>query len=159
VELRISAWMAAILSAGIAAVPVPGLSICADLAILTFEGASYYSQLGLDEQSLKCRAMMLSMDAEPLFEIVRRDFPNEFSSNVIKAIAVQSVHIIAMGAAGMVVEEVARFIPVIGSLIAAPISLVATRCILACILDKMEKTALEVVNFVDPPSSTVDDKD
>jgi len=42
-------------------------------------------------------------------------------------------------------EEGLRFIPLIGSLIAAPLSFVGTYYALNLVLDKMERVALEVV--------------
>jgi len=54
------------------------------------------------------------------------------------------------------VEEFARFIPFIGSLIAAPISLAATRYVLQSILDKMEAISIEITQRW---ATSVDDDD
>ena len=47
----------------------------------------------------------------------------------------------------MVVEEFARYIPFIGSIVAAPISFAGTYYMLRYVLDRLETVAMEVVNY------------
>ena len=138
-QLRKRAWTAAIVSAIVAAVPVPGLFIVVDAGIIIEEGSFYYEQLGLDDKSLKERAGAMSIEVKSLIKIVRKVFPHEFDLSFVKALAVGGIH-----AGAMILEEVSRFIPFIGSVIAAPISLATTRYLLVKIIDKMESVSLEL---------------
>ena len=131
--------MAAIVSAGIAAVPVPGLSLQCDIAILITEGNFYYKQLGLDDKSLVERARAMSTDVRQLIEIVCREFPNPVNVTYIKTLSVSFVQ-----AGCTVLEEVSRFIPIIGSMIALPISLFTKRYMLLQMIDRMESSSLEL---------------
>ena len=141
-QLRERAWVAAIVSACVAAVPVPGLSVVFDFGIILKEGSFYFKQLGLDDKSLKARAEEMSIEVEQLIKIVRREFPQALSLNYVRTIAVGGIHAVSIG-----VEEVSRFIPVIGSLIAAPISLATTRYILMSMIDRMESIFLELTKW------------
>jgi len=50
-------------------------------------------------------------------------------------------------ATSLVVEEFARYIPFIGSIIAAPISFAGTYYMLKHVLDRLESVAMEVVTY------------
>jgi len=63
------------------------------------------------------------------------------------------------GVASQAVEEFARYIPLIGSLIAAPISFGGTYYMLKYLLDRMEKVAVEVVTYAAEHAGNHDDKD
>ncbi|CAF1562276.1 unnamed protein product, partial [Didymodactylos carnosus] len=52
-ELRSKIWMVASLSAGIAAIPVSGLSFSVDQTLLLAWIVRYKKQLGLDDKSLQ----------------------------------------------------------------------------------------------------------
>ena len=60
--------------------------------------------------------------------------------------------------ASQAVEEVARYIPLIGSLIAAPLSFGGTCYMLKYLLDRMEKIAVEVVTFAAEHAGNHDDE-
>ena len=47
----------------------------------------------------------------------------------------------------LVVEEFSRYIPFIGSLIAAPISFAGTYYMLKYVLDRLDRVAMEVVTY------------
>ena len=57
------------------------------------------------------------------------------------------------------VEEFARYIPFIGSLIAAPISFAGTYYMLRFLLDRLETVAMEVVNYAADHASSNHDND
>ena len=141
-QLRKRAWRAAIASACIADFPFPGLSVAFDVGIIIEEGNFYYKQLGLDEKSLEERAITMSTEVKSLIEIVRREFPNAINFNYVKSLTVG-----AISSSTMVTEEVGRFIPIIGSLIASPISLYATHSVLLRMIDRMEKISFRVDNW------------
>ena len=59
----------------------------------------------------------------------------------------------------MVVEEFARFIPLIGSIIAAPISFAGTYYMLKYLLDRLENVAMEVVTYAAEHAGNHDNDD
>jgi len=70
-ELRSRSWKCAGLSATGAAIPVPGVSLVADLGIILCESIFYFEQLGLDSESLKRTAKLCSLDYKKIQSIVR----------------------------------------------------------------------------------------
>ena len=59
-ELRSKMWQLAGLSAAVAAIPIPGVSVAFDLGIVAKQSDFYCTQLGLDETSLKRYAKLTS---------------------------------------------------------------------------------------------------
>jgi len=144
-ELRSRMWKQACLSAAATAIPVPGMSLVADYAIVTQEAEFYHMQLGLDETSLKRYAKLTRTDYRQLKSVVHRSVSCQlFGMGGIR-------HLVEKYAGPLVrstsaaVEEGSRFIPLIGSFIAAPLSFGGTYYALKLVLDKMEGTALEVI--------------
>jgi len=129
-ELRSRMWKAAALSGAVGAIPVPGVPLAMDIGIVTAESKFYRTQLNLDETSLK-RHAEIKKDYHILKWLL--DVPDfvqlRLNTEIWKAAAV---------------EECLRYIPLIGSLIAAPLSFAGTYCALKLVLDKMERVALEV---------------
>jgi len=138
-ELRSRMWKAAALSAAVGAIPVPGLSIAMDFGIVTKQSKFYLTQLGLDETSLKRYAELTKTDYQRLRTIVYSSLGG-FEIRTIVDFCVKSAALVATAAA----EEGLRYIPLIGSLVAAPLSYGGTYCALKLVLDKMERVALEV---------------
>jgi len=62
-------------------------------------------------------------------------------------------------ATSLVVEEFARYIPFIGSIIAAPISFAGTYYMLKYVLDRLEGVALEVVTYAAEHAGKHEDDD
>ena len=152
-ELRSRRWKCAALSAGVAAVPVPGLSVGVDLGIIIHEAIFYVKQLGIDSTSLQRCARLHSVDHVKLQSVVTRALgyrvagtvTSETMRLIVLSILGRSIPIVAATA----VEEGARaFMPLIGSLIAAPLSFGGTYLALKLILDKFEMLALEVMKIV-----------
>ena len=131
--LRGRIWMVASASAAAAAVPVPGLNVAVDLALLTSEVTFYKSQLGLpDENSYEFRRM-----APESQEKVRKFCVTS---------AVQLASFLATYTAGSAVEEFARFIPFIGLAIAGGISFSSTYYFLHQCVNELEGTALSFLD-------------
>ena len=135
-------WMIASASAAAAGVPLPGLNVVVDLALLTNEVSLYKSQLGLpDENSYEFRKMTPENQ-----EKVRKFC---ITSNL------QMASFLATYTASSTVEEFARFIPVVGLVIAGGITFSSTYYFLHQCLNELEETALK---FLDEMTSrTVDD--
>jgi len=153
-ELRSRIWKCAALSAAGAAVPfAPGLSVAIDLGIITHEAIFYFRQLGLDSSSLKRCAMLHSLDHVKLQSIVTAALgvraAGAITFETMKSILeILLPRLVPLAAAAAVEEGTRLFIPLIGSLIAAPLSFGGTYFALKLILDKFEKAALEVMKFV-----------
>jgi len=107
------------------AIPLPGVSLVMDI--------------GLDETSLKRYAELTKTDYQHLKSIVASSLGG-FEIRAIVDTCVRSADLMAAAAA----EEVSRYIPLIGSLIAAPLSAVGIYITLKLILTNMERVALEV---------------
>jgi predicted GTPase len=147
-ELRSRVWKASVASAAVAACPVPGLSIVFDTALVKRESDLYFKQLGLDDSSLHQRAALTSASFDELKSIVNKTCgPAFLGIQGIKTIAQFVPKGILASTTSMAVEEVARYIPFIGSLIAAPISFGGTYYMLKVVLDTLENVALEVVRY------------
>ena len=151
-ELRSRVWKSATLSAGGAAVPIPGVSVAVDLGIVTREALSYFRQLGLDIESQRRYAKLRSADAHKTQSIIsnalgiKLDGPVtvEQMTSIVKMIVTKSPTLLAATA----VEEGVKVLPVIGSLVAPPLSFAGTKSALNLVLDKFEETALKVMRFV-----------
>jgi len=157
-ELRKRIWVVAGLSGAVGAIPVLGVSLAFDIAVAVEEATFYYTQLGLDEVSLERYANLTRTNHLQLRAIVYSGlgftckgigmvgFKEVVREGLKKLVTVLSTRATAPVLA-VVVEEVSRFIPVIGSCIAAPLSFAGTCAILKLLLRKMESVALEVIDF------------
>jgi len=139
-ELRSRMWKRAALSGVVGAIPVPVVSTAIDISIVTEESEFYFTQLGLDETSLKRYAELTKTDYQSLKAIVDSTFGDLDTEAIVNTY---------MGAAmPLVAGEGLKWIPVIGCLIgpliAAPLSVVGTYNTLKLVLEKMERVALEV---------------
>jgi len=139
-ELRSRMWKRALLSAAVGLIPLPYVGMKMDIDIVAAETEFYFTQLGLDEMPLKRHAELTQTDYESLKAIVVSTF-GSFEIRAIVDRCVKDFAIVAISRA----EEIKSYIPLIGALIAAPLSYEGTYRTLELILDKMERVALEVV--------------
>ena len=147
-ELRRRIWITAALSGFIAAVPIPGLSVAIDIALTAEETHFYFTQLGLNTESLQRYAKSSSVDYDTLEGIVDSALGiKAVGVNVIKWLPAILARLLPSAAATAVEETAKAFLPIIGSLIAVPLSFGATYLTLKVILDKLEKVAIEVNKF------------
>ena len=159
-ELRSRMWKLAALSGLVAAIPVPLLSMVMDVGIVTTEAEFYYTQLGLDETSLKRYAKLTKTDYQQLKSIVDRCLGCkvigvEGIRKLVEELSKRAAPLLTSAA----VEEGSRFIPLIGSFIAAPLSVGGTYYALKLVLDKMESVAVEVVEFAAESATGTDSED
>ena len=132
----------ALLSAGVAAVPVPGLSIAADVGMLVSVLLTYVYGFGLDKKSLE----KLSSDTKtPLADLMKVMKCGLFGNNVTKALVVKMLSSISALVALLAVEEGSRLIPIVGLLVAAPISAITMYKFLSDTLDKLSVDAENVL--------------
>ena len=136
--------MVASASAAAAVVPIPGLNVAVDLALLTNEVSLYRSQLGLPDENSHAFQQMTPANQEKVRKFCVTS-------------AAQIGSFLAAYTAGSTVEEFARFIPFIGLAIAGGISFSSTYYFLHQCLKELEETALA---FLDEMSvKTVGDFD
>ena len=136
--------MVASASAAAACVPLPGLNVAVDLALLTNEVSFYKSQLGLpDEESHEFQKMTPENQ-----EKVRKFCVTS---------AEQMAPFLATYTGGSAVEEFARFTPFVGPAIAGGISFKSTYYFLHQCLNELEGTALTFLD--DMTTRAVDDFD
>ncbi|XP_041639207.1 interferon-inducible GTPase 5-like [Cheilinus undulatus] len=124
----------ACLSATVACVPVPGVSLVVDLAILVTTAKKYKNTLGLDDRSLQNLAWSANVPVEDLRAVMksplaRAEISKELIMKVLSASAVQFTSI--------TVEEVSRISPIIGTFIAASLSCASTYMALSLILNTL----------------------
>jgi len=138
-QLRSTMWKAAASSAAVAALPVPGVSMVFDIGLVVGKADAYFKQFGLDETSLRRYANLMGCDCQSLRCVVD-------SRLGFRVIGIESIKkLIQMLSKRAPMKEVARFIPAIGSVIAASLAYGLTYHSLEMILDKMESVAVEVV--------------
>ena len=126
-------WKIATLSLFGAIIPAPGLSVAADITLLTSEMKLYRSQLGLPEEN---SPEFLRMSIENQAKV--RKFCITSAAEVTKLL----ISYVASSA----VEEVARYIPILGSAIAGSISFSSTYYFLHRSLDKFQKIAMDYLD-------------
>jgi len=159
-ELRSRMWKLAALSGVVATIPLLGVSMVFDLTLVVAEADVYFTQLGLDETSLKRYAKLTSTDYQQLQSVVDSCLGCRIVGvgglkKLVEVLHKRAAPVVASAA----IEEGSRFIPFIGSLIAAPLSFGGTYYALKLVLDKMESAALEVVQFAAESAAGVEDPD
>ncbi|XP_006039411.1 interferon-inducible GTPase 5-like [Alligator sinensis] len=134
-------WKLALLSGAISAVPVPGLSIIADIAILEVNMRRYCQAFGLDDAAL-CR--LAQRVGKPVAEL----------KSVIKAVPTASsinkefvIRMLARPAslAVMIVEELLDLVPVAGPILSGGVSFGTTFYMLKRFLNDAAEDAHRVV--------------
>ena len=140
-------WLVAGASAAVAFVPIPGLSYGVDIALVTYEINQYLAQLGIPKEGSQ------------IFEILGDATKKQVVSLYLNfASAAGIASFLGRGASSVVAaEEVARFIPYIGSVIAGSLSFAGTFAVLRVALDRIEVVALAVLE--DAAQRSVDDFD
>ncbi|XP_067903980.1 interferon-inducible GTPase 5-like [Heterodontus francisci] len=139
-ELKKRVWMFATLSGAVGAVPVPGVSLACDIAIL-IGGIIYFRKcLGLDDASLQRLANRAGKPVEDLKAVVKTPLLGEITPDVINRLQ--------WGAAAVVIsalELALDIIPVIGSIFGAGSSFLMTYKLLSGALDDLTENAQRVV--------------
>ena len=124
-------------SAAAAAVPIPGVSIVADIAMIKREVNFYISQLGIPREGSN-RFSLLSFNTQTEVKALSTALGS----------TVQIGGLLATYATESVLEECFRYVPIIGTIIAGPLSYSATYYLLSKWLREMEKIALKVLKEI-----------
>ena len=128
-------WKIAAISGAGGAVPVPGLSIAIDTGLIINEVNFYKSQLGIPDENSEEFGRLTSKTKEKILKFCLTsaiEFGRLFASYVAYSNA----------------EEFVRFIPLVGSVIAASLSFTSTYLFLKASLEELEKTALKILDEI-----------
>ncbi|XP_067903989.1 interferon-inducible GTPase 5-like isoform X2 [Heterodontus francisci] len=139
-ELKKRVWMFATLSGVLGAVPVPGVSLACDMAILIGGIINFRKCLSLDDASLQRLANMAGKPVEDLKAVVKTPLLGEITPDVINRLQ--------WGAAAVIIsalELALDIIPVIGSIFGAGSSFLMTYKLLSGALDDLTENAQRVV--------------
>ncbi|KAM6969525.1 interferon-inducible GTPase 5-like isoform 1-T2 [Tautogolabrus adspersus] len=135
----------AILSAVVAGVPVPGISVAVDMALLVGVVKQYGYGFGLDIKSLKRITKYKSVAYEELRKVLKSPLQSiEVTPDLLLKWLTQSSFTAALLAA----EEGARFIPLLGMPVSMGLSFACTYKVLYTILDIIADDAERVFNRV-----------
>lgn len=135
------------LSGAAGAAPVPGLSIPVDIFLIVSEIKEYNAQLGIPVEGSK------------IFEALSLITRKEISKIQLQLISIEKCFSLfgTEVAAGLVMEEATRFIPIVGLVIAGTVSFGRTLLFLRTYLKKFEKIALKVLE--EAGQKSLDSKD
>uniref|UniRef100_A0A671RWU2 Uncharacterized protein n=1 Tax=Sinocyclocheilus anshuiensis TaxID=1608454 RepID=A0A671RWU2_9TELE len=131
----------ALLSALVATVPIPGLSVAVDIAIVTKEIETYYSTFGLDDPSLQKLCERSGKTIEEFKSLMKSPLSGGINPASILSLA---------GAASLVVAEntveyVVSLVPLLGSLVAGGMSYMTVSTMLKRALNDIAEDARNVL--------------
>ncbi|XP_036399633.1 interferon-inducible GTPase 5-like [Megalops cyprinoides] len=147
--LQAEIWKVALLSASVAAVPLPGLGIAVDVAILVKELTKYYRAFSLDEVSLNRLADQVNMPVEDLKKVRKSVFNKEITADVALKMLTK-----AAGGGLMVAGHFLSGIPVLGSIPAGGAAYWSTSRMLRSCLDELAEDARLVLVTAFPAKVT-----
>ncbi|XP_016407174.1 interferon-inducible GTPase 5-like [Sinocyclocheilus rhinocerous] len=131
----------AFLSACVAAVPVPGLSIAVDLAIIAVEIEKYCNTFGLDKESLEKLCERYGKRIENVEGLIKSAWYKGICTGSIITILREISFLITEDA----VESVVRFIPFLGAVAAGAMSYWAVSTMLKSALNEVAEDARNVL--------------
>ncbi|XP_018602441.1 interferon-inducible GTPase 5-like [Scleropages formosus] len=138
--LQAGIWKKALLSGGVATVPIPGLSVAVDVTILVKEITRYYQAFGLDDESLQNLSARTEVPLEELKAVRKSPLNKEISADVIIKLLTK-----AAGAGLMVIGYWMSTIPVLGSIPAGGISYATTYHMLKSCLNELADDSQNVL--------------
>ncbi|XP_054854906.1 uncharacterized protein LOC129342973 [Eublepharis macularius] len=125
-------WKKALLSCGVGAIPMPGLSLAFDIGLLVTTMKEFCKAFGLDEDSLRNLAKRVGKPVEVLKSAVKKSpMSNQINPEFVQSLTSKSL----LCCSAMVLEELSDFIPVLGSLVGGVNSFATTRYMLNRFLD------------------------
>ncbi|KAJ6652574.1 hypothetical protein lerEdw1_011396 [Lerista edwardsae] len=140
VALQKQIWKLATVSCGVAAVPIPGLSVACDVTILIRSLSQYRQSFGLDDESLHKLAEKVAKPVDEIKEVIQSPLAKEISRDLVLKLLTK-----AGGGALMVVEYLASNVPIFGSLAAGSISFGTTYYMLWSFLNEVAEDAHRVL--------------
>ncbi|KAK3572773.1 hypothetical protein QTP86_007378 [Hemibagrus guttatus] len=143
--LQRNIWKLALLSASVAAVPIPvvnaAASVSADVVILVVELKKYYNAFSLDPDSLQKLSERSGKSVDELKAVMKSPFNQEITKDlVIKLLTSSSLFVVESAA-----EYFLGLIPIVGSLAAGPVSFATIYIILLRCLKELSEDAHNVL--------------
>ncbi|XP_062375860.1 interferon-inducible GTPase 5-like [Sardina pilchardus] len=142
--LQARVWKMAFLSAGVAALPIPGLSICADVGILMSEIKKYHNTFGLDEESLKTLSSHTNVPFEDLKSCLKFPLYEGITANVVAKMLTNAAGRGMMMVAGRFLS----MLPLLGSVPAGVLSFCTTHAVLKNCMEELADDAQRVLKRV-----------
>lgn len=131
----------ALLSACVAAVPVPGLSIAVDLSIIMYEVGKYLNAFGLDKKSLKNLCEQSGQTMETLENLIT----SVWCKGLLTGSLLNELRDATLLMSEDAVEQIFRFIPILGSVVAGGLSFLTVKLMLNKALDDIAEDARKVL--------------
>ncbi|XP_029349710.1 interferon-inducible GTPase 5-like [Echeneis naucrates] len=131
----------ALLSALVAGVPIPGLSVVVDIASLLHATKKYQVTFGLDNESLKSLAHTAHMDLDELKSVMTSHLA---AVEITKEVVMNTLYLSSSTITLMEAEEMSRFIPIIGIPTAMGLSAITTYNALNVLLNLLADDAHKV---------------
>nr|XP_008123415.1 PREDICTED: interferon-inducible GTPase 5 [Anolis carolinensis] len=133
-------WKLATISCVVATVPIPGLSITCDIALLIKSMSTYRKDFGLDEESLIQLAEKVGKPVEEIKEVIKSPLVKKISKDLVIKLLTK-----AGGGALMVLGYFVSMVPIFGSLAAGGISFGTTYYMLKKFIDELAEDAQNVL--------------
>ncbi|XP_030399384.1 interferon-inducible GTPase 5-like isoform X2 [Gopherus evgoodei] len=146
-QLQTQIWLKSLASCGVAAIPIPGLSIVCDVAMLMTSLKEYCRNFGLDENSLAALARQANKPIAELKAVIKSPLREEITKDLV-------IEILTKFATGAVQYTTLflKFIPVagavVGSVAAAAVALPTTKIMLQNFLDDVAADVARVLEVV-----------
>ncbi|GCB82750.1 hypothetical protein scyTo_0024002, partial [Scyliorhinus torazame] len=137
-------WKIAILSAAVATVPIPGLSLACDIEQFVKRLASFRLNLGLDEDSLRRLAKTVGKTPKELRSVVKSTFGLEVSGDVVLKVLSK------VAGGGLLLSTIVKQIPLAGQLGAAALSYVTSYRMLQTAVNEMGEDSKRVLEKAFP---------
>ncbi|XP_016384477.1 interferon-inducible GTPase 5-like [Sinocyclocheilus rhinocerous] len=131
----------ALLSALVATVPIPGLSVAVDIAIVTKEIETYYSTFGLDDPSLQKLCESSGKTIEEFKSLMKSPLSGGINPASILSLAGAAFLVLAENT----VEYVVSLVPLLGSLVAGGMSYMTVSTMLKRALNDIAEDARNVL--------------
>ncbi|XP_054854905.1 interferon-inducible GTPase 5-like [Eublepharis macularius] len=134
-------WKVSLVSCGIGAIPVPGLSLVCDIGILVATMRYFCKVFGLDEDSLRRLASRVRKPLSMLRSAIKKSpMASQVTTEFVTDLLTKSL----VCGAVMAAEFALDFVPVLGSLTGGALSFVTTFYILKSFLHDVEEDAENV---------------
>ncbi|XP_065430645.1 interferon-inducible GTPase 5-like [Chrysemys picta bellii] len=146
-QLQTQIWLKSLVSCGIAAIPIPGLSIVCDITMLVTSLKEFCRDFGLDEKSLSALSKRTKIPIAELKAVIKSPLSEEITKDLV-------ITLLTKCGSGAVQYStiLLKFIPVVGAVVgavvAAAVSLPTTYFMLKNFLDAAAADALRVLEVV-----------
>ncbi|CAM4624210.1 interferon-inducible GTPase 5-like [Lepidochelys kempii] len=142
-QLQTQIWLKSLLSCGFPAIPLPGFSIACDVAVLVTSLKGFCRDFGLDEKSLAALARQANKPIAELKAVIQSPLSEAITQDLV-------ITLLTKCAAGAIQysKTFLKFIPVVGSVVSAAVSLPTTYLMLQNFLEDVAADAVRVLEVV-----------